>query len=431
MRNQISNKQKQRLRINPKHIDFVNILQMPSDTLEQKVNKEVVDNSFLELWQGISQVNSTPMRKDIPDHDSILENVFVEEQTLYSYLESQISSVFFIEREYDIADYIIGNLDARGYFTLPIDVALSDLKIDYGLESSESEFMNILTTLQRLDPPGVCARNMRECFMIQLQRMRKKEWIPLAYKIVNTHWDDFLAGRKKKIKAALGVSSKDLDAAFAGIKSLNPEPASLFYKEDSSRSASPDFIVRKVDGDLQVELLHSFSDKIKVRGLVGLFDGDSSKESAMLLKGRRARALDFVKMLKKREDSLLNVMRAIVDIQRKYFLSEDICDLVPMKLKDIADRLGLDISIISRIVNNKVVQTPFGTFLLRYFFSSGIENSSGERISSKFIQEEIRGVLSENHGSCITDQKITDILNARGIKIARRTVNKYRHKIDS
>lgn len=431
MRNEISNKQKQRLRINPKHIDFVNILQMPSDTLEQKVNKEVVDNSFLELGQGIPPMKNTPMRQDIPDHDSLLENVFVEEQTLYSYLESQISSVFFTERDHDIADYIIGNLDTRGYFTLPIDVALSDLKIDYGIESSESEFMNILMTLQRLDPPGVCARDMRECFMIQIRRMRRDKWVHLAYKIVSAHWDDFLAGKKNKIKSALGVSPNDLDAAFAGIKSLNPEPGSLFYKKDFSRSASPDFIVRNVDGDLQVDLLYSFSDKIKVRGLVGLFDADSSKEGLMLLKGRRARALEFVKMLKKREDSLLNVMRTIVDIQRKYFLSEDICDLVPMKLKDIADRLGLDISIISRIVNNKVVQTPFGTFLLRYFFSSAMENNAGEKISSKFIQEEIRGVLRDNNGSCITDQKITDILNARGIKIARRTVNKYRHKIDS
>ena len=430
MKNVIKTKTKIKtsFKINQKHIDFLNILKLPNEKLNDKIEKEIAENEFLEYNDPPKNNNNKNIIK-IQYDDAIINNSMLYTETLYSYLMSKMECLFFNEKDKIIAEYIISSLNDKGYFTTSYAIVINDIKVMNNINCNNAEIDAVLHKLQTLEPAGICARSLQECLLIQLLRQKTDKDNIITVNIIQNYWEEFSKRHFDKIKKKLMLSDDVLERVIVKIKNLNPIPGNIFNNNSTVKLLKPDFKIEEHNGKIYVTLNNQYIHNVKIKQLSKL-ERLKSKNNKYndYMRYNYENAKNFLQMLEKREHSLLNIMEIIVQIQHDYFTSGDIKDLKPMKLKDISEKANLDVSIISRIVNSKVVETSFGTFLLKNFFSKGIKNKNGTIVSNKVIKNEIENIISNNKNH-INDKAITLILNEKGFNIARRTVTKYRQQL--
>lgn len=354
-------------------------------------------------------------------------------------LEQQLSLRDITDNDYVIGTYLIGSLDEDGYVRRELELIVDDLAFNYNISTSKEEIERVLKIIQEFDPPGVGARNLQECLLIQLERKKEKtREVTLAMEVIRHNMDEFSKKHYDKILRRLNIDNEELKEIIDEIKHLNPRPGNTDTKESNFSAVIPDFIITVNDGipelsingrnmpDLKIskdytEMLREYT-KSKEK---------SSKEAAGFIKSKIESAGWFIEALQQRYATLSICMKCIMEYQLDYFATGDENKLKPMILKDIASRVNMDLSTISRMANSKYVQTPYGTFLLKTFFSESMSTDTGEEVSSREIKNILKDCIdAEDKKHPLTDDELCAKLNEKGYNIARRTVAKYREQMD-
>ena len=449
---------KQQQRLSPLQIQTIKLIQMPIQELEQKVRAELESNPVLD---DEPDPNSDSEAKDV-SIDAIKEdgdipayrlkvnncgkdprpeyNTFSVKEGFTQSLQRQLGFRDLTPHQRDVASFIIGSLDDDGYLRRDLDLLVDDLAFRAGIETSEEEVEQMLRIIQEFEPVGVGARDLRECLLIQLRSLKPSPEVNTAIRIIDECFQDFSNKHFQKICSKLSISEDQLKAAFAKIVKLNPSPGGQVDDsyEDQSQQIVPDFILDEQDGVLDFTMPRFNVPEIRVNkkyaDLLMEAKGSSEKaqkEAAAFVKQKLDSAKWFVEALKQRQNTLSKTMRAILDFQHEYFISGDEADLKPMVLKDIAEVTGFDISTISRVVNSKFIETHFGIFPLKYFFSEGMENNEGEEVSTRELKKVLQECVDgENKHKPLTDEQLVVEMNKRGYNVARRTIAKYRSQLN-
>ncbi len=459
----ISQKQQLSLqqKLSPQQIQMIKLLELPTVQLEQRIKQEIEDNIVLEEEehredeeqpQQIS-VDEYLREDDTPSYKSHINNYSKDDKqrtvyisggrSLQEFLIEQLGYRNLSDREMKLASYIVGSIDDDGYLRRDLSSICDDIAFSLGIECDQSELERLLDVIHELEPAGVGARNLRECLLLQMDQLpmntRSRR---LARKIVTLYFDEFVKKHYEKLMARLQVSEEDFREAIEEIRHLSPKPGNLYSEggTDTTPYVIPDFILDYHDGKFDLSLnsynvpevrinrryMDMIRDMVKADGSVKSED----REAVQFVKSKIDSAKWFISAIKQRHDTLMRTMREILDYQREYFKDGDKSKLRPMILKNIADRTGLDVSTISRVVNSKYVQTSFGIILLKSLFSEAMQTDSGEEVSSY----EIKNILSEcidreDKRKPLTDEALMEILNNMGYHIARRTVAKYREML--
>lgn len=363
------------------------------------------------------------------------------EISFYEHLKSQIDLLKLDEKKYKIAEFIIGSVEDDGYLRRDIPSIVDDLSFRQNVATNEGEVREIISIVQELDPPGVAAGSLQECLLLQLRRKKADSNSIYAVKILEKFFDEFTKKHYEKIQRAMSLSDEDLKEIIQVIIKLNPKPGAI-YSEGSTTEASiiPDFIVYNNNGQAEIMLNQKNAPDLRVsssfRDMLKDYDrgekkDSRQKEAVLFIKQKIDSAKWFIDAVKQRQETLMLTMTRIVHIQEDFFLTGDETNLKPMILKDVSDRTGLDISTISRVVNSKFVQTEFGTFKLKYFFSESMSTDSGEEVSTREVKMKLNNIIAnEDKRSPYSDEKLTEMLNEHGYNIARRTVAKYREQLN-
>ena len=364
------------------------------------------------------------------------------EESFQDYLIHQLGYHELSETEEIIGETIIGNLDDNGYLSRPIANIVDDLLFTMNLETTEEEVLKVLKVVQQLDPPGIGALDLQECLLIQLERLQEENPYndyKLCMTIIKDCFEEFIKKHYDKIAKKTGASNHQLKAALDEILKLNPKPGdSSTSGARNSHYITPDFFIYIKDDNLELSLDGRNNPDLKVnKQYVKMLEefskskeSRSKQEAVQFVRQKIDSAKWFIDAIKQRQHTLYITMKAIMDMQREYFLTGDDTKLKPMILKDIAEKVGLDISTISRVANSKYVQTPYGTFLLKTFFSEGITNEEGEEVSTREIKKILQDcVADENKAKPLTDEELMIVLKEKGYPIARRTVAKYREQL--
>ena len=366
-----------------------------------------------------------------------------EGRSLQEYLVEQLSYRNLSERDMKLAVYLIGSIDEDGYPRRDLESISDDIAFTVGIETSVSELERLLDIIHELEPAGIGARDLRECLLLQMNQMQVNTRARrLARKILTSYFDEFVKKHYEKLIARLQVSEEEFRDAIAEIRRLSPKPGNLYAEggTDTTPYIVPDFILDYQDGHFQLSLNSYNVPEVKInrryvdmiRDMVGS-DGrvkEKDREALQFVKSKIDSAKWFISAIKQRHDTLMRTMQTILDYQQEYFKDGDRSKLRPMILKDIADRTGLDVSTISRVVNSKYVQTQFGIILLKSLFSEAMQTDSGEEVSSYEIKNILQQCIDEeDKRKPLTDETLTDILNTKGYHIARRTVAKYREML--
>ena len=393
------------------------------------------------------------MDDDIPAYKTNVKNKGADEEdkaipisggiSFQERLEKQLGVQDLSEEDHVLALQLLGNIDESGYLRRDLQSVVDDIAFSLGLSTTEEKLEELLHIIQEFDPPGVGARNLQECLLIQLKRKENKGMsLAIAKEVVRDHFDFFTKKHYSKILKKMEViSEEDLKSAIEEIIKLNPKPGnSLQENVKITQHVIPDFILQVNDDKLELSLNRSNAPQLKVSNtykemLKGYAEGGqmgkSEKEAAQFVKQKIDGAKWFIEAIKQRQQTLLLTMNAILDYQRAYFLEGDETKLKPMILKDIAEMINMDISTISRVANSKYVQTPYGTFLLKYFFSESIQTNTGEEVSTREVKKILEeAVENEDKRKPLTDEKLTELLKNEGYNIARRTVAKYREQLN-
>lgn len=462
-------------KLSPQQIQMIKLLEIPTIQLEQRIKKEMEENPVLEEGKDeeFQDVNEEEITEDNLENDIdefSLDDYINEEDTpsyklsannyskddkkddipfsigisFHEHLQNQIGLKNLTEKEEILALYLIGNLDDDGYVRRKLEAIVNDLAFSQNIITDDDELLEVLRLIQDLEPIGVGARTLQECLLIQIDN--KDQNIPqikLARKILKYYFDEFTKKHYEKIITRLNITEEELKLSINEILKLNPRPGNSF--NDSSvaiQTLVPDFILDTNDGELQLslnaknipelklsytytEMLQSYSQKEKKEKT------KSDKEAITFVKQKLDSAKWFIDAIKQRQNTLLLTMNAIIEYQYKYFLEGDESMLKPMILKDIAEITNLDISTISRVANSKYIQTHFGIYSLKYFFSEGLQTESGEEVSTREIKSILKECIeNEEKKKPLTDDKLTEILKEKGYKIARRTVAKYREQLN-
>ena len=338
-----------------------------------------------------------------------------------------------------MAAFIIGSLDDDGYLRRDIGSLVDDLAFRMNITTDEEEVERLLRIIQDFEPSGVGARDLRECLLIQLKALKQSEDVVNAERILTDWFHEFSTKHFQKIMMKLGLSEKEMKAAMARIVKLNPSPGGQIDDSynDQAQQIVPDFILDIENGELKLSMPRFSIPEIRINRKYAelLMDAANSserqkKEAATFVKQKMDSAKWFVEALKQRHNTLLSTMQAIVDYQHDYFMSGDEANLRPMVLKDIAGITGFDISTISRVVNSKYIETHFGIFPLKYFFSEGLENKDGEEVSTRELKKVLQEcVENEDKHKPLTDDQLVSLMNEKGYKVARRTIAKYRDQL--
>ncbi|MBR0177143.1 MAG: RNA polymerase factor sigma-54 [Bacteroidales bacterium] len=490
MNNQrLTQTQRQELKLSPQQIQLMKLLQLPIMELEQRIKEELEINPALEESHERDDyedneptvdhaddgenddynddevdfskddefdINDYLPEEDLDDYsyklqannysadDDLYEAPVVNEETFQDYLNQQLAYHDLTDEQFLIGEYIIGNLDDNGYLNRPVPNIVDDLLFTMNLSTTEEEVEKVLHIVQQLDPPGIAARNLQECLLIQLQRMQAENQSPymdykLSMAIIKNCFDEFTRKHYDKIGKKLEVSNRELKPALDTILKLNPKPA-----DASSTGAknihyiTPDFFVTVRDGKIELSLdgknvpeLHVSKQYLKMMEEFSQSkDTRNMQEAALFVKQKIDAARWFIDAINQRQNTLYTTMKAIIDLQEDYFLTGDETKLKPMILKDVADKIGLDISTVSRVANSKYAQTPYGTFQLKFFFSEGITNNDGEEVSTREIKKILKdAVEGEDKANPMTDEQLMLVLKEKGYPIARRTVAKYREQL--
>jgi RNA polymerase sigma-54 factor len=361
--------------------------------------------------------------------------------TLIEQLLTQLSYIKLNDREEVIAQQLIGSIESDGYIRRDIDAIINDLAFSQNIETDHDEIEEILKKIQEFDPPGIAARNLRECLLLQIERVDQNPNSRLAKRILDECFTEFTKKHYQKIIKKLDLEDEeDLKPAIEIITKLNPKPGGLSSGLVKTQYIIPDFILTTRDGKIDIALNSRNAPELRVSPAYSeMFKAYAKsdkkdkklKETVTFVKQKLDAARWFIDAIRQRQDTLLRTMNAIVVYQYDYFLSGDESKLKPMILKDISEKIGMDISTVSRVANSKAVQTEFGTFMLKYFFSEGISTDSGDDVSSREVKNELKKIIGEeDKQKPLSDDKLEKMLKEKGYNIARRTVAKYREQLD-
>ncbi len=451
-------------RLSPQQIQMIKLLELPAALLEQRIKQEVEDNIVLEEEKPADEEGEQPkeismeeyLREDeTPSYKSRINNFSKDDRPRNiqiaggrSFRESLVEQLGFrnlSERDMQLATFIVGSIDNDGYLRRDLASLSDDIAFSLGIEASVGELERLLDIIQHLEPVGIGARDLRESLLLQLEQTGLATPAQrLAQKILSDHFDEFAKKHYEKLIARLGITEQEFRDAVQEIQRLSPKPGNL-YSEDGSEAAPyiiPDFILDYHDGRFDLSLNSYNIPELRInrqymeviRNMMGVPDSkmtEQDKQAIQFVKQKIDSAKWFMSALKQRHDTLMRTMQTILDYQREYFKEGDRSKLRPMILKDIADRTGLDVSTISRVVNSKYVQTQFGIILLKSLFSEAMQTKSGEEVSSFEIKNILQECVdSEDKRKPLTDEELMNILNEKGYCIARRTVAKYREMLD-
>ena len=452
-------------KLSPQQIQMIKLLELPTLQLEQRVKQEIEENPILEEEITEEQAEDDGMPKEVsmeeylreddtPLYKSYVNNhspddktrqvVMFEGRSLHEYLLEQLGYRRLSEKDHGLAAYIIGNIDEDGYLRLDLESIADDIAFNYGVEVSIDDLKKGLDVVQTLEPPGVGARDIRECLLLQLRRREELNvGQTLAERILSDCFTEFTKRHYEKIMSRLGITEDQFRDAIEEIQRLSPKPGNL-YSEGGNIAAPyiiPDFILEEHDGDLtlrlnsynvpELKINRKYADMMRQMARAGGKHTEQEKETLQFVKSKIDSAKWFISAIKQRQDTLMRTMQAIVDYQREYFLDGSESKLKPMILKDIADLTGLDVSTISRVVNSKYVQTNFGIISLKQLFSEAMQTDSCEEVSSYEIKKILSDCIEkENKKKPLTDEALMEILNNMGYHIARRTVAKYREMLN-
>ena len=480
-------------KLSPQQIQLMKMLQLPTIALEQRIKEELEANPALEEGREDDEEDTTPEQDesdpvdedkeektekddeitvddgdedkisteekedideyfdddDLPDYKLQVNNSSPDEEKretpivagagFQDLLLSQLGMQELDERRYAIASYLIGNLDDDGYLRRELASVVDDIAFSQNIVTTEKELSELLMIIQQFDPPGIGARDLQECLLLQLKRKPSTFVTEQAIRIVRDMMEEFSRKHYDKMTKKLDIDDEMLKEIIQEIVHLNPRPGdSAADVKGSMMQITPDFIINVVDDKLELSLNSRNAPDLKISKEYSRMMGDyakrkdkTSKEALSFVKQKVETARWFIDAIRQRQETLLFTMNAIMEYQYEYFFEGDETKLKPMILKDIADRVGMDISTISRVANSKYVQTEFGTFLLKTFFSESLSTDSGEEVSSREVKKILSDCISaENKKKPLTDDKLCKILKEKGYNIARRTVAKYREQLE-
>ena len=463
--------QKLQQKLSPQQIQLMKLVQLPTQSLEARIKQEIEENPALqegkekaedtfendasderEVRDSMEEINWDDYLgdDDTPDYktkannyssdDELYEAPVIVNESFHDSLISQLRLRNLNTEELELATYLVGTIDDDGLLRRELIDIVDDLAFSQGLFTEEKELERLLEIIQDLDPPGVGGRDLRECLILQLERKRPSLKVNLALSILEDYFDSFVKRHYQKLMDRLGVNEDELRDAIEEIGRLNPKPGGSSNLSRPTENVIPDYNLQIVDEELELTLNGRNAPELSLsnqyREMLEHYKASkeknkAEKEAALFVKQKLDSAKWFIDAIVQRQQTLMLTMQSILNYQRDYFLTGDERKLRPMILKDIAEEIGMDISTVSRVASNKYIQTPYGTFLIKRFFSESMTNADGEEVSTREIKKILEDtVAEENKQKPMTDDALAKILKEKGYPIARRTVAKYREQLD-
>jgi len=477
-----SHQQKLLQKLSPQQIQLMKLLQVPTASLEERIKEEIEENPALEYNDGDDGIDQYDLSDDEDDYES--ENSEAElsdeasdkvdlddflksesddgpsdynygddhgeekvgipvrvENNFHDYVLDQLRMLELDEREHKIAEQIIGSMDDDGYLRRETGPLVDDLAFSQNIYTSEEEINEIIEKIRQFDPPGICAWTLQECLIMQLKRQEQSREVKNAIEILDKYFNEFIRKHYEKIQKHLGLDDEDFKEVINCIIKLNPKPGAAFAVVSSAAVyVIPDFYVSSNNGTLELMLNAKNAPELRVsegyREMLTAYSRNEKKdkrqkEAVSFIKQKLEAAKWFIDAIKQRQHTLLHTMHAIIEFQQDFFNTGDEALLKPMILKDIANLTGLDVSTVSRVANSKYVQTEFGTYKLKFFFSEAVHKDNGEEVSSREVKSILFDFINnEDKRRPYSDEKLTEMLQEKGYTIARRTLAKYREQLN-
>ena len=451
-------------KLSPQQIQLMRLIQLTTAELEQKVKNEIEENPALEhgnelLDSDSNDLNSETQSEDInvddylsDENDDLSQNFYSTSEEInnyqtksspsfHQYLDNQSRNLILSDSEKPLCEFLIGSIDESGYLRREVEDIIDDLAFTQNIITTKDDIISVLKKIQDLDPPGVGARSLQECLLIQLnKKANKKDSILNSIKIIESEFELFSKKKFNKLSEKLNLSDIHIKEAIEEISKLNPKPGGSITSEFSNNSITPDFILTIEDGELLVELNKRNSPELRLsnsyKNILEGYKNDPNKsksqnQAIQFLKQKLDSAKWFIEAIEQRYQTLYQTVNAIVNFQNNYFLSGEESDLKPMILKDIAEKINMDISTVSRVANSKYIDTPYGIKLLKSYFSEGMIDKDGNEISTIEIKKVLRQIIdNEDKSKPLSDIELSRNLSEKGYKVARRTVSKYREQLE-
>lgn len=473
-------------KLSPQQIQLMKLLQVPTANLEERIKEEMEENPALEqeeenhtdseeakdeftengeenfeepdgsendydnidiseyVKEGDDDIADYKMRDDNygSDDDDKKTIPFKMETSFYETLLDQLGLLKLDEKEQKIAEQIVGSIDEDGYLRRQTTAIVDDLAFRQNVMTTEEEVESLIKRIQHFDPPGVAARDLQECLLLQLNRLQDEgKNVSVAIKAISKYFDEFTKKHYEKIQRGLDLNDEQLKEVMQQIIRLNPKPGGNVGEINKAESyVVPDFFIMNNGGKLELTLNSRNAPELRIsegyRDMLKEYDRGTKKdkrqkEAVLFIKQKIDSAKWFIDAIKQRQHTLLDTMTAIMNHQHDFFLTGDQTTLRPMILKDIAEKTGLDISTVSRVANSKFVQTEFGTYRLKFFFSESLSTESGEEVSTREVKKILSDLIeAENKKKPLSDEHLTEMLQQKGYNIARRTVAKYREQLN-
>ncbi len=485
-----TNQQKLLQKLSPQQIQLMKLLQIPTANLEERIKEELEENPALENENNADDYNNEYNLDDNNDGDNddygdelddvelsndTAEKVDLDdflrheddgdrnydygddyyggdgndkqitpasvESNLHDYLLDQLGMLELDDRRHSIAEQIIGSIDEDGYLRREVTALVDDLAFGQNIDTTEEEIKELIVQIQQFDPPGICVWDLQECLLLQLKRMADSKAVKDAIIVLEKYFNEFIKKHYDKIQRQLNLKEDDFKQVINIIIKLNPKPGSAFAVVNKAESyVIPDFFIFNNNGILELSLNSKNAPELRVsegyKEMMRAYERSEKKdkrqkEAILFIKQKLDSAKWFIDAIKQRQHTLLQTMQAIVDFQREFFLTGDESNLRPMILKDIAQVTNLDVSTVSRVANSKFVQTEYGTYKLKFFFSEALQLESGEEVSTREVKMILSEIIAgENKRKPYSDEHLTDMLIEKGYNIARRTVAKYREQLN-
>ena len=451
-------------KLSPQQIQLMKLIQLTTAELEQKITNEIEENPALEKGSESLENDTNEYEGDIDEGDvnvdeylsdgaeSYDQNYYTnqEESTNYQtkesisfhqFLDNQSKNLILTDSEKPICEFLIGSIDESGYLRREIEDIIDDLAFTQNIVADNSSVLSVLKKIQDLDPPGVGARSLQECLLIQLKKKNNlKESIINSINLIENEFELFSKKKFSRISEKLNLSEEDLKLVIDEISRLNPKPGGSITSEFSNNTIVPDFILSIEDGNFIVELNKRNSPELRLsNSYKNILEGykkdpkktKSQNQAIQFLKQKLDSAKWFIEAIEQRHQTLFQTIDAIVNFQKDYFLTGEEKNLKPMILKDIAEKINMDISTVSRVANSKYIDTPYGIKLLKSYFSEGMKNMEGDEISTIEIKKILKEIVNEeDKNKPLSDIELSEKLSEKGYKVARRTVSKYREHLD-
>ena len=451
-------------KLSPQQIQLMKLIQLTTAEFEQKITNEIEENPALEKgsesldndtneYEGErdeGDVNVDEYLSDEPDNYNQNYSSNQEENTnfqtkesisFHQFLDNQSKNLILTDSEKPICEFLIGSIDESGYLRREIEDIIDDLAFTQNIVANKNEVLSVLEKIHDLDPPGVGARSLQECLLIQLKKKNNsKESIINSINLIENEFELFSKKKFSRISEKLNLSQEDLKLVIEEISRLNPKPGGSITSEFSNNTIVPDFILSIEDGNFIVELNKRNSPELRLsnsyKNILEGYKNDPKKtksqnQAIQFLKQKLDSAKWFIEAIEQRHQTLFQTVNAIVNFQKEYFLTGEEKNLKPMILKDIAEIINMDISTVSRVANSKYIDTPYGIKLLKSYFSEGMKNMEGDEISTIEIKKILQEIVNdENKNKPLSDIELSEKLSEKGYKVARRTVSKYRENLD-